>query len=160
MVRFSTLAVAYGGGGDTNLYDHAGATLAPQLRSGIYRGLGKITGTRFVEVLTGQVYAVTGVTELGATMVYSFLTFVGMLGFYRAFVLAFPAGDRTRYRRLLFLFPTMWFWPSSIGKDAWMVFCLGLAMYGFAKVLHGRYAGVPVAGLGLWGRPWSARTSR
>lgn len=150
VVRYITVDLAYGGS-DSDLYDSSGAALAPAIRALDYRDLGEISGTRFIEVLTGHVYAVTGATYLGGFMVFSFLGFLGMVGFHRAFVLGFPEGDARRHRFLLFLFPTMWFWGSGIGKDAWMVFCLGLAAYGLASALHGRFRGLPIAALALWG---------
>lgn len=67
------------------------------------------------------------------------------MGFYRAFVLAFPDGDPRRYRRLLFLCPTIWFWHSSSDKEAVMLFCRGLAAYGLATALHGGLRGLPIA---------------
>lgn len=149
--RYITLDVIYGGTGDANRYDAAGRILAPDLRRFDYQDLGEISGTRFIEVLTGQVYAFTGATKLGGFMVFSFLGFLGLMAFHRAFTLGFPEGDARRHRLLLFLFPTMWFWPSSIGKDAWMVACLGLAAYGLACALNGRLRGIPLLGLGLWG---------
>jgi hypothetical protein len=151
VARYANLELVYEGSGDANRYDSAGALLAPAIRALDYQDLGKISGTRFVEVLTAHVYAVTGVTKLGGFMVFSSLGFLGLVGFYRAFVLAFPEGDPRRYRLLLFLFPSMWFWPSSIGKEAVMLFCLGLAAYGLATALHGGLRGLPVAGLALWG---------
>lgn len=149
--RFGTLEVAYDGGGDSERYHEAGIELAKQFRMGNYEDLGKISGTRFIELLTGQIYAITGATEFGGFLIYSFLAFVGMCGFYRAFCIAYPEGDRRRYRILLFLFPTMWFWPSSTGKDAWMIFALGIATYGFAKVLDGHLGGLLLATGALWG---------
>jgi hypothetical protein len=69
----------------------------------------------------------------------------------RAFRIAVPDGDHRRYRLLVLFFPTLLFWPSAIGKDAWMVFCLGLAAYGLARALTGRFLGLVPLGLGLWG---------
>lgn len=150
-VRYANLELVYEGSGDANRYDRAGAALAGAIRSLDYQDLGKISGTRFIEVLTAHVYAVTGATKLGGFMVFSTLGFLGLVAFYRAFVVAFPEGDPRRYRRLLFLFPSMWFWPSSIGKEAFMLFCLGLAAYGLATAFHGGLRGLPIAALALWG---------
>ena len=55
--------------------------------------------------------------------------------FYRAFVTALPDADHHRYALLIFLWPTLVFWPSSIGKDCWLLFTLGIASLGAARVL-------------------------
>ena len=43
----------------------------------------------------------------------------------------------------------MLYWPSSIGKEAWISFGLGLASYGIALIMRHPPLGYPVAGLGL-----------
>lgn len=151
ILRFAVLDVAYEGGGDSEAYHRVGTQLAPLFRQLEFADLGKISGTRFIEVVTGIVYAVIGVSELGGFLVFSFLSYLGMYWMYRAFVIAHPRGDRVRFRWLLFAFPTMWFWPSSIGKDAWMLCTIGLALYGLASLSVGRLRGLPLAALGIWG---------
>ena len=54
---------------------------------------------------------------------------------------ALPDADHRRYALLIFLWPTMLFWPSSIGKDCWMVFTLGIGALGAARVLMRRPGG-------------------
>lgn len=151
LTRFIVLHAAYNGGGDSERYHLTGKHLAMQMRHFDYGDVGKISGTRFVELLTGQIYAITGATRLGGFMVFSFLGFIGMYALYRAFCIAIPNGDRRRYRALLFLFPTMWFWPSSLGKEAWMIFTIGIAAYGFALIIDGHLRGLLCAGAALWG---------
>jgi hypothetical protein len=52
---------------------------------------------------------------------------------------------------LLFFFPSLLYWPSSIGKEAWMLFALGVASYGVARMLTARsWSGWGIAVLGLW----------
>jgi len=139
------------GGGDSDRYSTAGKVLAPMFRQGEYTNLGKISGTRFIEVLTGQVFAGIGPTSLGGFLVFSWFAFVGLVLLVRAFRIAVPNGDHRRYRLLVLFFSTLVFWPSSIGKDAWMLLCLGAAAYGLAHVLTGRVAGLVPAALGVWG---------
>jgi hypothetical protein len=45
----------------------------------------------------------------------------------------------------------MWYWPSSIGKEAFMLLCLGAATLGAVRIFNGRFSGVVLGGLGLWG---------
>src|SRR5258705_3183465 len=139
----------YGGSADASHYHQAGALLAPLFRRGIYSDLGKISGTRFIEILTGQVYALTGPTRLGGFMVFAWFSFLGCYLFYRAFRTAFPDGDGRRYALLVFFFPTLLFWPSSIGKEAFMILGLGAAALGTAQLLVGRFRGLVWLALGL-----------
>jgi hypothetical protein len=141
----------YGGFSDSADYHQAGVVLAPLFRHGIYRDLGHISGTRFLEILTGQVYAFIGPTLLGGFMVFSWFSFSGCYLFYRAFRTAYPDGDGRRYALLVFFFPTMLFWPSSIGKEAFMILALGAAALGAAQLFVGRFRGLVWLALGLWG---------
>lgn len=96
------------------------------------------TGTQFVEIVTGVVYTIIGPSLIGGFLFFSWLSFWGLFFFYRAFRIGVPDGDTTRYAVLLFLLPSMLFWPSSIGKEAWMTFVLGLTVYGCALLLTRR----------------------
>jgi hypothetical protein len=151
LARYASAEVFYGGVGDSARYHNAGAELADQLRHLDFTGLGSISGTRFIDVLTGGVQAVIGETRMGTFLVFSLFGFVGMCLLYLAFCEALPGGDRRLYRRLLFLFPTMWFWPSSIGKEAFLMLCLGAAVYGLARLFAGRPSGLVPGLLGGWG---------
>jgi hypothetical protein len=151
LARYTSAEVFYGGLADAARYDNAGAVLASQLRVLDFTGLGAISGTRFMEVLSGAVQAVIGDTRMGNFFVFSLFGFVGMCLLYVAFCEALPGGDRRLYRRLLFLFPTMWFWPSSIGKEAFLMLCLGASVYGLARLFGGHLSGLVPGLLGGWG---------
>jgi hypothetical protein len=81
--------------------------------------------------------------------VFSWLAFLGMLLFYSAFRLAFPGGNHRRYAFMVFFMPSLLFWPSSIGKEAWMMFALGIAAYGAARVFTHLRFGFVIMGIGL-----------
>ena len=151
LLRYWIVFSVYGGSADASRYDAAGRLLAPLFRHGIYRDLGEVSGTRFIDILTGQVYALTGPTRLGGFMVFSWLGFLGCYLFFRAFRTAYPDGDGRRYALLVFFFPTLLFWPSSIGKEAFMILALGTAALGAANLLAGRFRGLVWLTLGLWG---------
>jgi hypothetical protein len=151
VLRYTSAQAFYGGLADAASYDNAGSVLMDQFRQGIFTDLGKISGTRFIEVLSGLVQALIGETRMGNFLVFSFLGFIGMVLFYVAFCEALPRGDKRLYRWLLFLTPTMWYWPSSIGKEAFMLLCLGAAAFGAARLFGGHLSGVVIGGLGLWG---------
>jgi hypothetical protein len=149
LMRYWMAYGLYGGVSDATGYHAAGVLLAPLFRHGNYGDLGHISGTRFLEVLTGQVYAFIGPTRLGGFMVFSWLSFLGLYMFYRAFRTAYPDGDGRRYALLVFFFPTLFFWPSSIGKEAFMLLALGAAALGAAQLLTGRFRGLVWLALGL-----------
>ena len=151
LLRYWMAFSVYGGSADASRYHLAGRGLAPLFRQGVYSNLGEISGTRFIEVLTGQLYAITGPTRLGGFMVFSWFSFLGCYLFYRAFCTAYPDGDRRRYALLVFFFPTLLFWPSSMGKEAFMMLALGGAALGAAQLIVGSLRGFLWLALGLWG---------
>ena len=141
----------YGGSSDSAVYHRAGAMLASQLRHGDYSNLGHISGDRFIQILTGQVYAFTGVTRFGGFMVFSWMSLVGVYFFYRAFRIAYPDGHYRRYAKLVFFWPSLIFWPAALGKEAFMILVLGAAALGAAELFTGRFQGIIWLGLGVWG---------
>jgi hypothetical protein len=151
VTRYFVAFSVYEGSADAARYHAEGVRLATLFRSGAFDQLGRLSGTRFIEVLTGAVYAVSGPTKLGGYMIYSWFSFLGLLLFYRAFRVGYPTGDHKRYALLLLFFPSLVYWPSSIGKDAWMLLVLGLCAYGSASMLSGRLRGLLPLGLGLSG---------
>ncbi len=141
--------------GDSIAYSRAGAALAPYFRNGVFSvsalGPRTGTGTRFLEIATGVVYTFTGPTNVGGFLVFAWLGFWGLYLCYRAFRVAVPEGDHRRYAVLLFFLPTSLYWSSSIGKDTWMIFVIGLSVYGAAQLLTGKLRGAPMLALGLAG---------
>jgi hypothetical protein len=142
----------YGGVADAASYHQWGVELAPQLRQLNFDTiLPTLTGTDFIRFFTGLVYAVFGPSRLGGFLFYSWLGFVGLFFFYRAFRIAVPEGRARGYAWLIFFLPSLVFWPSGIGKEAWMMFTLGIAAFGAARILSGATArGLLPFGLGLW----------
>ena len=142
----------YGGKADSAAYYRSGIEIAERFRSGVFdTGLDTLIGTNFIEFATGILYTVLGPSKLAGFMVYSWLSFWGLFMFYRAFRVALPEGRGRTYARLVFFLPSLLIWPSAIGKDAWMVFALGLASYGVARLLSGMtWSGVAWAGIGMW----------
>ena len=104
-----------------------------------------------MEAISGVVFALFGSSTLGGFVVFSWLGFLGLLLFFMAFRLAVPEGDAFRYGLLLFFLPSLVFWPSSIGKEAWVLLCLGLAAYGAARLSAGRRGGSALLAVGALG---------
>lgn len=101
--------------------------------------------TLFMYIVTGVVYTIIRPTLLGGFVAFSWLAFLGLFLFYRAFHLAVPEGRPRTYAKLLFFLPSILFWPSSIGKEAWTMFTLGIAAYGAARLYAGRGSGRGIA---------------
>ncbi|MGH8900394.1 MAG: hypothetical protein ACRDYA_01610 [Egibacteraceae bacterium] len=152
-VRYLVAFEVYDGVADANAYVHVGTQLSELFRQGIFAlEPGRpLIGTRFIEIVTGVVYTLTGPTKLGGFLVFSWLAYWGLYLFYRAFRIAYPEGDRRRYALLVFFLPSLLFWPSSIGKDAWMILTLGLCAYGVARVLTNDVKGYLPLSVGLLG---------
>jgi hypothetical protein len=150
MARYLVAYGLYGGVADASTYTtvarhnyHAFRHLhvfAPN--TGVFHGL--------VPWITTAIYAIAGPTELGSFFVFAWFNFLGCYLFYRAFRIAFPEGDGRRYAFLVLLLPSLLYWPSSLGKEGWMMLALGLASYGLARALAGRFGGylALLAGLG------------
>ena len=152
MVRYYVGFTVYEGFVDARMYHEHGTELAMKFRAGEFdTGLAGSTGTDFIRLLTGIIYTVTGPSIYAGFLIYSWLAFWGMFLLYRAFTIAIPGGIRHSYALLLFFLPSMLYWPSSIGKEAWMLFTLGLAALGGARILRGQLlGGAWPAALGLY----------
>ena len=152
LARFAVVNVVYGGTADATRYHEAGAELARQLSSRSFEGgRGSLIGTRFIELVTGYLYSVVGTSMLGGFLVFSSLGFFGLYFMYRAVRIAVPSADPKRYAMLIFFVPSLVFWPSSIGKEAWMMLAIGLTMYGAARLFNHLAGGLTCMALGLLG---------
>ena len=152
VARYLVAFSVYGGVADAAAYHRWGVRLAGGFWHGTFdTGLQGLTGTNFLRFLTGLVYTMIGPSRLGGFLVFSWLGFIGLFLFYRAFVTAVPEGRRRTYALLIFFVPSLVYWPSSIGKEAWMMLALGLCAFGAAKVLSGAIrSGIAPLGIGLW----------
>ena len=151
--RYAVAFGVYDGQADAAAYSRIGGALARQFRNGDFViDLGRrVQGTGFIEIVTGAVYTVTGATDIGGFFVFAWMGFWGLYLFHRAFVRACPDGDHWRYALLVFLLPSLLFWPSSIGKEAWMCLGLGLVAYAGSRMLTGARGGLPLLALGCLG---------
>jgi hypothetical protein len=151
--RYWMSFVLYDGSADASMYAEVGAVVSRQFRRfdfDIDIG-GPVLGTGFLVIVTGVVFAFIGPTTLGGYVFFSWLGFWGLFCFYKAFKTALPDADLRRYCLLLFLVPSLLFWPSSIGKDTWMLLCLGVFALGTARVLERKRGGVICIVLGVLG---------
>jgi hypothetical protein len=154
LVRYYVAFVTYDGVADAGVYIAEGRSYAESLRQGVFSytpsgGRGGSSGTFFVRQLTGVVFLLTGSTAIGGFFAFAWMSFLGQYFFYRAFRVGVPHGDHRRYALLVFLLPSLLYWPASIGKEAWMLLTLGVGAYGAARVLQRQRGGYVLLGIGL-----------
>ena len=93
-------------------------------------------GGWIVTVLYVPIYLVLGASLFGTFLWSAIVGFMGAYFFLRAFLLHFGSGrDAYVLALCLFIYPSVAFWSSLLGKDSWMFFFLGLTTYGLAKVV-------------------------
>ena len=136
-LRFFASFYRFTHGFDAYTYDHEGDRLAESFRHFNFGvdAQAAVPGTGGMKIIAGVVTVITGENRVAKFLIFSWLGFLGCYFLYRAFVTALPNADHHRYALLIFLWPTLLFWPSSIGKDCWMLLTLGIASLGAAKVL-------------------------
>lgn len=135
LARYAVAYVFYNGAADAETYNLYAAYHYQAWRAGdiTWETDGK-QGTLVMQFLTTAVYTVIGPTPLAAFVVFASLAFWGQYLLYRAFRIAVPAGDGRLYALLVLLLPSLLYWPSSIGKEAWLMLGVGLTSYGAARL--------------------------
>ena len=153
--RYYMVTVLYGGG-DSYRYYQAGVELADVWRSGVVpplTGQGAF-GTQMVEAFTGGMFAIFTPTRLGGFLLFSIFAYFGQILLYAAFRRWAEPHQLKPYAFLVLFLPTYFFWPSSIGKDALVVFAIGGAAYFTSRILYSfevRFLGGLAVFLGILG---------
>lgn len=144
--RYLVAYYLYGGAADAQRYNLFAVEHYLDWRQGDvwWEASGKV-GTLNLELITTALYVVIGPSVITAFFVFGSLAFWGVYLLYRAFRIALPQGDAKRYALLIFLLPTMLYWPSSIGKEAWLMLFVGVTAYGAARFFNH----APAVGLAL-----------
>ncbi len=112
---------------------------------------GKVPGTGGMNSISGGVHVLVANDYFATFLVMAWLSFLGCWMLFRAFEMSVGDGDHARYAKLVMLLPSMCFWPSSLGKDAWMVFTIGVVALGAARVFQRSFGGYTLMGVGLFG---------
>ncbi len=153
IARYYLASGGYYKNSDAYGYDFYGRQVADQyLKHGQLPPWNTFTGTSFLRLVTGFVYTVMPASELAAFFVFAAFSFTGTLLFWKAVQkFAPPPGDRF-YLLLLMFIPSFVYWPSALGKEAFIILCLGLTTYGFACVLQNDLVrGIPCIAGGVAG---------
>jgi hypothetical protein len=151
LVRFIATYYRYDTAVDARTYDVWGTRLAESFRALNFTPdtNAEVPGTGSMRYISGLVHAVCASDEMAAFLIFAWIAFLGCYFLYRAFVTAVPDADRYRYALLLFFWPSIVFWPSSIGKESVMLFSLGLAALGAARFFTRKRGGVTLAFVGI-----------
>jgi len=131
---------AYEGGIDAAAYHQLAREEAGEIWSGerpFFDAIPSGTGTEFTEAVTAFLYTVTGGSQLAGFVTFSFLAFVGVACFVRAALTALPDMAAHKYAWLCAIAPSLVYWPSSIGKEALVIFGLGTGTLGIARLVSG-----------------------
>lgn len=138
LARHQVIFGFYGGLGDAAGYFHEGMEIAHRIWSLDFSFLGEMAalrgslwGTPFLRVVSGFVLGVIGPTIRGEFLAFSLFAYLGLLLLAVAFARARPEISNAPYLTWLCLWPSLWFWPSSIGKEALVILATGLVVYGY-----------------------------
>ena len=135
---------AYGGVADATGYHEFGKRLAGEIRNGL-APLSDIipsgTSTQFVQRVTATVYTVFGSSRMGGFFLFAWFAYLGTVLYVLAAIRAVPGLATRRFAWMMFLAPSLLFWPSSIGKEALLMGFLGAIAYFGARLLHRRWGG-------------------
>lgn len=146
------MAIDLYGTGDAYRYHGTGIGFAQIWRSlAIPMSQAGGEGTAFTEEVTGLVYAIYTPSMRSGFLLFAVIAFAGQLIYYAAFRPWLEGTALKRYAWVMLFFPSIVFWPASIGKDALMILFTGLATFGISRLLR-RFElwGLLTAGLGLY----------
>jgi len=140
-VRHEILYRFYGGVGDAVGYYGAGLNFADELWSGNLAVLGyewwftsvraSWWGTVFVRNVSGLVISVIGPTMRGEFLVFSMFAFAGLYFIATAAARTYPRRAARRFAWFIMLWPSLAYWPSSIGKEAVLLLGIGMVTIGY-----------------------------
>lgn len=137
--RYWSLTDLYGGVGDAAAYHQQGQLIAEYISNLDFSfAVQAPEGTRGVIYLTGLLYSILPQSILGSYVFFGWLAFIGSILFYRTFRIVFPNVSPSFYRNIIFFLPSFLYWPSSLGKDAWIFFASSFVAYGLGLLFRNR----------------------
>jgi hypothetical protein len=137
LARHAMIFDLYGGASDAAGYYDTGRIIAEQLRGLDFGIIGsgqfgdREWGTSALRYISGFVMVFTGPSVRAAFLVFSLAAFAGLVCVVVAFGRANSAASMRQAAWLLFFWPTLWFWPSSMGKEAVLLLAVGLVTLGY-----------------------------
>lgn len=140
-VTYTLYAIYFSGGAvDAFVYDNYASVYAEYLKrwdfspftdQRLWRN-GQLFYTNFVAYPAAFFMIITKDSMFGIFLLFSLVCFLGLVYMLKAFVVNYPGMNIKRVSMLLFFFPALWFWTSTIGKDAFMFLGLGILCYGIS----------------------------
>lgn len=141
LARYWVLNVAYGGVGDATEYFQVGLHYSEAIWAfdleALDDGQRRFWSTSFVRLISGFVLALIGPSMAAEFLVFSMTGLAGVWLLASAAREASSAQDEVGpeavplYGGVLACAPSMWFWPSSVGKDALLLLGVGLVASGY-----------------------------
>lgn len=138
LIRYWVIYDFYGGG-DAGRYYRYGLIYADMIRAldfsfldpSFYRA-NHFWGTQATISFSGLVLSFLGPSIKGEFLFFSILAFIGLLVICIAYQKNFPHLDGKKYAKWVLLCPSLWFWSSSVGKDAIILLGTCLTIYGYS----------------------------
>ena len=127
--------VSYHGVADMMGYHKNGLNIAESLRHLQVPDVKFRPASGFISYVAGLLHIILGPSVYGVSLIFSWIAFGGICLFRKAFRILFPDADHKLYSYLIFFFPSVVLWSSLLGKNALILFFLGLVAYSFA-LLH------------------------
>jgi hypothetical protein len=155
LARYWTIVDLYDGSADAMLYYGQGQNIARYFAAGDFSIIDTYTfrgaGTTWMVHVTALVYTLLPVSAVGSFFLFAGFAFAGSVLHYHAFRMALPDQRSRLYAFLLFFSPSILFWPSSLGKDAWIFLWTGVVMWGWAiYIQRGRLSGLIAIAISLF----------
>ena len=150
-LRLLVAQVWYGRGDALRYYD-IGWEIASSIRGGDvgpFFASDLVWGTIFVQRVSAIVLVVVGESIRAESVVFSMFPLLGLILIVVSAVREFgPRIDGKRLAHLVLLWPSIWYWPSSIGKESLILLAVGLVVFGWCGTGRLRIS-VVVLGLAL-----------
>ncbi len=149
LVRFLVVKFVYNDVADSGVYYGGAMELAKTMKQGVFSSVApslesRPPETQRVALVLSFVYLITGTSRWAGSFVFAWLAFGGRLLMWRALKRAVPEADHKRYLIFLLFFPSLVYWPASMGKEALMIFSLGVVSYGVALLLSDKVRAVSI----------------
>lgn len=156
---YATIKVAFDGVADANLYHGGGVSVFDGIRAGSTEWqLGETLEafppeTERIGIIVGLLYVFTGPSVYAGFFAFSWFSYVGLVLMTRGLRWGMPNARHRRYEYIVMFLPSLLFWPGAIGKEAWMLLCLGFIAYGAGRILGPtpHFSGFVSVGVGITG---------
>ena len=150
LLRYFFVTVIYNDSADAGKYSSGASQLASLLKQGTFTtvppGLESFPAeSQRIGVVLAVVYLFTGTSRWAGSIVFAWFAFGGRLLLWRALRRAVPEADDKRYLMFLLFFPSLIYWPASIGKEALMFLALGVLSFAAAQLLAERVSAGSIA---------------